>query len=278
MPRRSTYILVEGPHDVEFIGRILRKGPHTFHYQNAKSKVDTFWHPLIPSSYPVGKPPNDFLERVPMPNFFQNKDNTVALQSANGISKIVKRLEETLAMLAEEPDGIGLILDSDSYEKPAKRAADLASKISSSIRNIPGSFPSIPGTVEQSTPGSSRRGIFVFPDNTSQGTLEDLLIECGRKSYPELLDLAESHVVAAKRKLPTPTATWTEKDGEEFKAPSGAKKAMIAAATAILKPGKTSQVSVSDNRWIDPPTFALDKIRVVSNWLENLIMGQNIIQ
>src|SRR5689334_20604731 len=80
---RTTDIDVEGPHDVEFIGRMLRKGPHAIHYQNAKSKVDLSWHPLIPSSYPVGKPPSDFLRRVPMPIFYQNETHTVAVQSAD---------------------------------------------------------------------------------------------------------------------------------------------------------------------------------------------------
>jgi len=274
MPRRTTYIVVEGPHDVEFIGRILRKGPHAFHYQDAKSKVDPFWHPLIPTSYPKGEPPKDFLRRVPMPTFYQNATHTIAVQSADGISNMVARLELSLATPGlAEPDGVGLILDSDSTETPAKRAADLAVELAKHAPHLLGPFPGAPGTVEQPTAtAKSRRGVFVFPDNTSQGTLEDLLLECGRSSYPELLSLAEAHVAAATTKLVAPTPTWTTDDHEEFKAPSGPKKATIASATAILKPGKTSQVSVSDNRWIDPPTLALPKVKAVADWLESLIV------
>jgi hypothetical protein len=277
MPRRTTYIVVEGPHDVEFIGRILRKGPHSFHYQNAKSKVDPFWYPLIPSSYPVGRPPNDFLGRVPMPLFYQNEKHSVAVQSADGISKIVARLEETLATPGmTEPDSIGLVLDSDSTETPAKRAADLAAELAKDAPHLAGAFPSLPGSIQPPTPpGGSRRGVFVFPDNLSQGTLEDLLLECGRSSYPDLLSLADAHVAAAAANLIPPTATWTKEDHEEFRAPSGSKKATIASATAILKPGRTSQVSVNDNRWVDPQTLALPKVKAVADWLEQLVLGKS---
>ena len=274
MRLRTAYIVVEGPHDAEFIGRILRKGPHAFHYQDAKSKVDPFWYPLIPTSYPVGKPPRDLLRRVPMPVFYQNATHTVAVQSADGVSNIVGRLEETLATPGlAEPDAIGLILDSDSNETPAKRAADLADALASDAAHLSGAFPNTPGTIEQpNSTAKSRRGVFVFPDNASQGTLEDLLLECGCMSYPELLALAKAHVAAAKSTLVPPTATWTNEDHEEFKAPAGAKKAVIASATAILKPGRTSQVSVSDNRWIDPTVLALPKVRTVAEWLGQLII------
>jgi len=273
MPRRTTYIVVEGPHDVEFIGRILRQGPHAFHYQNAKSNVDSFWHPLIPTSYPLGKPPKDFLGRVPMPIFYQNATHTVAVQSANGISKIVARLEESLATPGiSEPDGIGLILDSDSSETPAKRAADLAVEVAKSAPHLSGPFPNTAGAVQQPTAvAKSRRGVFVFPDNANQGTLEDLLLECGHTSYPELLGLAVAHIDAAAKKLVPPTATWTNEDHDEFKSASGKKKATIASASAILKPGKTSQMSVNDNRWVESPTLATGRVKVVADWLNSLI-------
>jgi hypothetical protein len=274
MARRTTYIVVEGPHDVEFIGRILRQGPHAFHYQDTKTKVDSFWHPLIPKDYPVGKPPHDFLKRIPMPIFYQNATHTVAVQSADGISKVVARLEETLSMPGvEEPDAIGLVLDSDSNETPAKRAADLAVALAKEAPHLLGAFPNAPGVVVQPiAPAKNRRGVFVFPDNASQGTLEDLLLECGHTSYPELLGLAIAHVDAAAKNLIPPTATWTKEDHDEFKSVSGKKKATIASAAAILKPGRTSQMSVNDNRWIEPGNLAAGKVKTVSDWLNKLIL------
>jgi len=209
-----------------------------------------------------------------MPIFYQNATHTVGVQSADGVSKMVRRLEETLATPGIlEPDAIGLILDSDSDETPTKRTADLAAALARDAPHLLGAFPNTPGTVEQpNATAKSRRGVFVFPDNASQGTLEDLLLECGRTSYPELLALAKAHVDAARARLVPPTATWTDEDHEEFKAPAGTKKATIASATAILKPGKTSQVSVSDNRWVDPAALALPKVRTVAEWLWHLIM------
>ena len=273
MSRKTTYIVVEGHHDVEFIGAVLRNGPRAFHREEFKSKVEEFWYPLIPKSYATGKHPKDHLGRVPMPIFFQNDTHTVAVQSAEGISNIVKRLEETLAAAGfAEPDAIGLVLDSDSNETPALRAATLAQELAREAPHLQGAFPAVPGTVVTATsPGISRRGVFVFPDNASQGTLEDLLLECGRLSYQALLGLAEAHVDAAKAKLIPSSSNWTKDDHKEFKAPSGLKKATIASATAILKPGKTSQVSVSDNRWVETETLALPKVKAVADWLEALI-------
>jgi hypothetical protein len=207
-----------------------------------------------------------------MPIFYQNVSHTVAVQGADGISNIPRRLEETLATPGiTEPDGIGLVLDSDSTEAPAKRAGDLAAESARNAPHLPGPFPSIPGAVQQpSAPARGRRGVFVLPDNANPGTLEDLLLECGQTSYPQLLALATNHVAVAQAALVPGGPTWTKDDHAEFSTPAGVKKAKIASAAAILKPGRTSQVSVSDNRWVEPATLALPKVKALADWLEQL--------
>lgn len=273
MPRRFTYIVVEGPHDVEFIGRILRRGPHAFHLKERKSDVDPFWHPLIPINYPVGKPPDDFLQRVPMPTFFQNATHSVAVQSANGITKMVARLEESLSTPNfGMPDSIGIVLDSDSIDTPAKRAADLAAEIGNAAPTLKAPWPNTPGVVVPTAAGKPRLGQFVLPDNSSQGTLEDILLQCGEYAYPTLMPLALQHVANAQSNLVTGTPQWTARDHEEFNAPAGAKKAAVAAATAILKPGKTTQVTLSDNRWIVRATLAQPFLKPLVEWLEFLVI------
>jgi hypothetical protein len=273
MARRFSYIVVEGPHDVEFVGRVLRKGPHSFHYIERKSLVDEYWHPLIPNNYPVGKPPKDFLHRVPMPTFYQNDTHSVAIQSANGINKIVSRLEETLAVPEFVlPDSIGIILDSDSTETPMVRAAKLAGEVVQSAQNLKSAWPQMPGVVVSDVLTKLRSGQFILPDNSAQGTLEDILIAVGNAAYPTLIPLAQAHVQAAQRSLVVGTSGWTSQDNDELKAPAGPKKATIASATAILKPGKTCQVSLSDNRWIEAATLGMSPLKEFADWLHTLIL------
>jgi hypothetical protein len=86
------------------------------------------------------------------------------------------------------------------------------------------------------------------PGCSTAGTIEDLLLEAGRTHYSDLLDAATRYVDAACS-LPILNA----KDTKDFKRPAGRKKANMAAAAAILRPGKSIQVSLQDNRWLTPP-------------------------
>lgn len=44
------YLVIEGPHDVEFIGRFLKlKG---FSRVRMMSELDEFWHQLVPREFP----------------------------------------------------------------------------------------------------------------------------------------------------------------------------------------------------------------------------------
>jgi hypothetical protein len=273
MAKRFSYIIVEGPHDVEFVGRILRKGPHGLHYIEKKSEVDSFWHPLIPKNYPIGKPPKDYLRRVPMPTFFENATHSVAVQSANGISKLVGLLEESLSTTDFIfPDSIGIILDSDSIDTPVKRAEALAAEMKKSAPSLKFPWPTTPGATVWTLPEKKRLGHFVLPDNNSQGTIEDILIQCGHLAYPTLMPLAAQHVATARAALTPGTAGWTATDHEELKAPAGPNKATVAAATALLKPGKTAQVTINDNRWIEPATLAQPFLKPFVDWLDALVI------
>lgn len=273
MARRFSYIVVEGPHDESFLGRILRRGGQSFHLIERKSEVDPHWHSLIPKNYPVGLPPNDFLQRVPMPTFYQNETHSVAIQSANGIDKIVRRLEETLQTPElNTPDSIGVVLDSDSTETTVARSRDLASKIQALSVKFAPSWPELPGALVSALETRCRLGQFVLPDNQAQGTLEDILIAVGRIAYPSLFPMAEAHVQAAQTNLVVGQNGWTGDDNREFRAPAGPKKATVASATAILKPGKTCQVTLADNRWIDASTLQVSPLKEFAEWLHALVL------
>jgi hypothetical protein len=108
-------------------------------------------------------------------------------------------------------------------------------------------------------------GIYVFPDNRRQGTLEDLLDECAGQVYPSLLTSARRFVGGVDR------AVLTAEDVEEVAKPSGEIKATLGCMASFLRPTKTLQVSVTDNRWLCDETLALDNIRSVHSFLVELL-------
>jgi hypothetical protein len=53
----------------------------------------------------------------------------------------------------------------------------------------------------------------------------------------------------------------------EIRKPAGKNKAIIGGVSNILKPGRTLQVSLQDNDWIDRKTIELDKIKTIRRFM-----------
>jgi hypothetical protein len=117
---RRSYLVVEGPHDVELVGRLLK--PHGFGRTKTLSALDPLWQPLVPRNFPADG--EDLLKRMPVPVFFANATHSLAVQSAVGDTRLVLTVEESLAVL---PDGgatltgVGILLDADDEKTPATR-------------------------------------------------------------------------------------------------------------------------------------------------------------
>ena len=77
------YLVVEGPHDVAFVGRFLKLAGMSA--IRRFSELDSFWEPLIPRRFP---PDDDLLKRVSVPFFFSGKFHSVAISTAKGDSRI----------------------------------------------------------------------------------------------------------------------------------------------------------------------------------------------
>ncbi len=255
------YLLVEGPHDVEFIGRLL-KWWACKRIQLLK-RVDPFWHPLIPKVFPHL---DDLLARVPVPTFFETTDLQVAVSVAVGDSKIARILRADLTVpsfCVDELDAIGLVLDADD-----KTPRDRWQALSRAIQlppNLHMTLPAEPNTVARANP---RFGALVLPGDGTRGSLEDLLIACGKIVYPQLLRKAQTYVRAvdgrARRGIGSAALT-------DFDTSSGRKKALFAAMTAPLRPGKAMQVSIQDNRWLSEATRELPSVRACLSFMAALL-------
>lgn len=256
MPHYS-YMVVEGPHDVEFVARLLRR--HGFHRIQFMNVLDPFWHSIIPTRFPFQ---DDLLKRVPVPTFLQTHTHSIAIHSANGYTRIAETIQETLSSLGnpENVESIGIILDADSGGSIQERFTDMLRVLQE--KNPALIFPNDPGQTSTANP---RTGIYILPNNQDNGTLENLLLEAASINYPNLVEAASQYTRSIRFEQ------LAREDLDEYRKPAGANKALVGSIASILKPGKAIQVSIQDNRWFDGDAFTLPVIQNVTAFLNQLI-------
>ncbi len=251
------FLVVEGPHDIEFVYRLL--SPFGLQRVRMEAVLDSFLRPLIPREYPPG---GDLQRRMSTPLFLQSPTHSVAIHSAVGDSRLVGTVQENLSILDRASlSGIGILFDADSEKTTS--AADRYEAIKREAASHGMAFPDDPGAV---SPGPPRMGAFVLPDNQVSGTLEDLLLECALSAYPNLLASATAHVDNADT-----DGTLNADDLKDFEKPAGRNKALVGAIASILRPGKAVQVSIQDNRWLRGQTLALGRVKIVQEFLVNVL-------
>lgn len=225
------YLVVEGPHDVEFAYRLL--SPFGFSRVKMEQDLDELLRPLIPRSY---SPDGDLQKRMPIPLFLRSTTHVIAVHSAIGDSRLVETVDETRETLEldgrfNELTGVGIMLDSD-HEVPVKKRY---STICAAMQSKGFSLPATPGSISEVTP---RFGVFVLPDNQSTGNLEDLLLESASLQYASLMPTARAHVDAAK------ACEGIRGDGEDLSKIPYYNKAIIGTIASVLRPGKAVQTSI----------------------------------
>ncbi len=258
MPKYS-YITVEGPHDVAFVARFLRLAGLD-HIQKL-SDLDPFWASLVPREFPHQ---DDLLKRMPTPWFFSNNDFSVAISSAIGDSRIAENMEEIFSIANWGPndlEGLGVVLDADIDQAPGKRFSGLKKEIQARAPQI--SLPDAPGVVRKNAPHS---GIFITPNNSDPGALEDLLIQCAEFSYNGLLAAADCFINRSAFEV----SGYNRGEKRDFLKPGGVNKATISAIANILRPGKAVQVSIQDNKWITRETLNLPAIASFNEFILQL--------
>lgn len=237
---RRAYFVVEGPHDLEVVGRMM--GFHGLRRVQQFEHLEEFWHRLVPRKFPHE---GDLLRRVPMPVFFASARRSVAVHVAGSVELIPPVAKATWANLDEAPEGLGVLLDADDKDVHQRWKTVSAGLPVSDIG--PG-----PGTVGAGTP---RAGVFVLPDNATSGTLEHLLLECASKAYPGLLASARAWIDPIQS---TDRSIFVNADERrDFGKPSGKHKAIVSSIASVLRPGKSIQVSIQDNRWLSHPDALL---------------------
>lgn len=257
--RHFGYLVVEGPHDIEFCYRLLSHASHAQLKRVQKlADLDPFFRRIVPRQFPHE---DDLHKRMPVPLFLQSDQITIAIHSAIGETNLVSTLNDALQTLSLESfHGVGVMMDSDSTTPPAQRYES----IRQSVKKKTGmELPPTAGQVAAT--GPVRLGAFVLPDNTSPGTLEDLLLDSAATQYAKLLPLAEQYVQAAETSAELKSDHLTD-----FRKPSGRQKAVVGAMSSIFRPGKAVQASIQDNDWVRGAALKLPRIREVQRFLTEL--------
>lgn len=258
--RRYGYLVVEGPHDVEFCYRLLSTAGLA-RIRHLKD-LDAGLQGLVPRSFPHG---GDLLKRVPVPVFLQDADCALAIHSAVGDSRLVATLQETVELLgAGTFSGLGLMLDSDSDRSAAERHEALRQRV---LQDTGLTLPERAGEVSDGDASGAglRLGAFVLPDNLHPGTLEDLLLESAAQQYPALLPAACAYVDGALQQGLIPAG-----HRDDIGKPAGRHKAVIGAMASLFKPGKAVQTSIQDNDWLRGQALQIGRIRAVQDFLFEL--------
>ncbi|MEG4292917.1 hypothetical protein Q5692_34465 [Microcoleus sp. C2C3] len=228
---------VEGPHDQAFTGKVLKLlGFQDFREElkGLKSDLDPFWRKFIPV-YPKK---GNLYTRLNMPSILFNDTISVAIYAGEG-SNLVTNLDDILFANSEYQTNLaafGIVADCDK-STPDRIVEPYAKKFRSYFPN----FPQCPGVVDTNSP---RTGIYVLPDNVSQGVLDTLLCSCGEIAYPAYMEKASSYLnefSESDRK----SLKWKNFDRE---------KALVATVVSVLKPGKTNTASIADNNWVSEQT------------------------
>jgi len=256
--RKYGYLVVEGPHDVEFAYRLL--SPFGMERVQFENDLDPFFAPLIPRQYP---PKGDLQKRMSTPLFLQNETHTIAIHSATGDSQLVNVTVDNAVMLndLQAVVGIGILLDSDKKISAQQRYADIKQELAN--QSSPFKLHDDPGKIKV-IQGLPNFGAFVLPDNSNDGTLENLLLHSAEKIYPNLLAMAKDYVNTAKN------TDLSEAELEGINKPAGENKAIVGAMANILRPGKAVQVSIQDNDWLRGEALDLPLIKSVQEFLQSL--------
>jgi len=265
-------VAVEGQHDAAFIGRLFKDAGFRL---VQRMKEDTgrpnglFLEPkffrLVPPGYPHD---NDLLARVPVPLFWQSEYHAIALRPANSDSKLANSVVAAIRAIDPEAFGsVAIVLDADNKGVPPERLRGIRRGVENEARRLDQAlgfeFPESPGVVSVGTP---KFGVFIMPDNSGPGTLEDLLLECADQNYPDLKAKAIAYLSGIDRNA------LSGDDLDEMEgAPAGEKKAQVGVIASVLKPGKAIQNSISDNRWLEGAAKDKPRIAALRRFLRDLL-------
>lgn len=231
---RSIIFFVEGIHDVNCVARILLL--NNFKEVNSLDKLPDMWKSRVPRAYPFIN--NRLDRRIPMPSYFMKNNLCVVIVSSNGISNILNDIDLYLSNMSKRElkqiDVVCAIFDADQYN--AKEAFDERFKkynkdMVINKKDFLKGYCKVRGEVISLYH-------YFFPDNCSNGNLENFLLEGAKVVYGDLLKNVDDYInkVDAKYKK-----NWSI---------SSENKVKVGCISNIFQPGGANQTSIRYDDWI----------------------------
>jgi uncharacterized protein DUF3226 len=262
-------IIVEGAHDASFLGRLLKA--RGFAFANKLSLVPVDWKILFPKTFPMD---GETLDRVMrFPEIFTQDDLTIGITTSGSDSRLISTLRFVIdAMGLASLSGIAVFIDTDKHDTISRFAA--IQKQITAMNNAaleegqpgyPIAVPQIAGVMETGAPPV---GVFLFPDNSKPGALEDILLECARINHPDIATRATALVTDLDKKYPAGHA-----DLKALRTGVGKGKAMVGTIANVLRPGASVAVSLAQTNWMARPAFEHALVSGVDAFLGALLDG-----
>lgn len=248
---RYAIIGVEGPHDQAFVGKVLKLlGFKDFREElkGLESNLDPFWRKFIPV-YPKK---GNLYKRLDIPSILFTDSISVAIYVGEG-SNLETNLDDILYANPEYQTNLaafGIVADCDNLT-----IKKIVAKYANKFRRYFPYFPADPGVINTNSPHT---GIYILPDNTSQGMLDTLLCRCGQIAYPAYMEKANLYLEQFSEEE-RKTLKWKEFDSH---------KALVATVVSVLKPGKTNTTSIADNDWVSKQTQ--QQVPALANFIDFL--------
>lgn len=251
MSLKYSIIATEGPHDQAAIARLLQlKGLMKF--DGTRKSLEPFWEGFVPV-YPSIR--GKLYERMNMPSILTSSTHSVAIYCGEG-SNLVQNLIAIATNhrhYVQDIDAFGLVIDADT-----KQPSSIARKKAQELRAVLPKISELPGVITSDKP---RTGIFVLPDNASQGTLDSNLVKCASIVYPE-------HKSGAEHFLKGLSVQRTQK----LTSPFVKEKAIVACIVSVLQPGMANTPSIAQDNWICERTLnEVDEISSLSRFIHILL-------
>lgn len=247
---------VEGIHDANCIARILLM--NKFKSIKNMEELPSIWKNRIPRTYPFVKQRLD--RNVQIPLYFTNDEVFVVIVCSNGETNIIKDIDLYLSNMSKLElkviKSICMIFDADqklakdSFEdKFNKKNKDMIINKLDFIRgncNIKDEYIKL--------------YYYFFPDNYSEGTLEDLLLSGAKVVYPDLLKYVNEYIYNVDDKY---KFNWGI---------SSENKVKVGCISNIFQPGSANQSSIRYDKWISSESINKDyKINKFYNFILDII-------
>ncbi|MBQ6632451.1 MAG: hypothetical protein IJH55_10230, partial [Romboutsia sp.] len=203
---------------------------------NNISNLPEIWKMRVPRAYPFV---DNRLDRfIPIPSYFIKDNLCVVMISANGVEKIIKSIDLYLSNMnkgeLKQIDGVCAIFDAD--QKLAKDSFN--ERFTKNHKDM------IVNKKDFLCGECNIRGeviklyYYFFPDNYSQGTLENLLLDGAKVVYSDLLDSVNQYLNSIDEKY------------KENWGISSENKVKVGCIANVFRPGSANQISIRFDDWI----------------------------